>query len=128
MSHRCWNGGQRLEKVDVLHSGVMTAPRVYFHRVGQRRQRGYGLWDHPRRGRRSLVPGVPCRPMARQGSPVIFQPQHFPKRAVPLGNLGVRCAVPRPSETVLSLSALPPRTAQVGPWERHRRKAPDVAA
>ena len=44
MSHRCWNCGQRLEKVDVLHSGVMTAPRVYFHRVGQRRQRGYGLW------------------------------------------------------------------------------------
>ena len=44
MSHRCWNCGQRLEKVDVLHSGVMTAPRVYFHRVGQRRQHGYGLW------------------------------------------------------------------------------------
>lgn len=44
MSHRCWNCGQRLEKSEVLPAGVMTGPRVYFHRVGQRRQRGYGLW------------------------------------------------------------------------------------
>ena len=44
MSHRCWNCGQRVERGDVQHSGVMTAPRVYLHRVGQRHQRGYGLW------------------------------------------------------------------------------------
>ena len=43
MSHRCWNCGQRLDR-EVLRPGVMTAPRVYFHRVGRRRQRGYSLW------------------------------------------------------------------------------------
>jgi predicted nucleic acid-binding Zn-ribbon protein len=44
MSHRCWNCGQRLAKDEILHPGVLTGPRVYFHRVAQRRQRGYGVW------------------------------------------------------------------------------------
>jgi hypothetical protein len=44
MSHRCWNCGHRLEEGDVVHSGVMAVPRAYFHRVGRRHQRGYGLW------------------------------------------------------------------------------------
>jgi hypothetical protein len=44
MSHRCWNCGQRVEKDEILHPGVLTGPMVYFHRVGRRRQRGYGVW------------------------------------------------------------------------------------